>query len=505
MSNTTKNKINYKKTPAMTNPLIAGMAKAQNVTTTANGAKSNRSTLDACLDYFGAGASMRTRSDADVIDLFSKAFYQDRLIAMKTLFSFRDIRAGAGERKTFRTVIRWLAQNYTDVLVKNFDNIAFFGRYDDFYSLVGTPAETQMFEFIGNQLAKDAVAATENKPISLLAKWLKSTNTSSTESRRLGYITAKALEFSPKKYRKVLSALRNKIDILESKLSSKRYSEIDYEKVPSKASLQHRKAFLKRDPERYKQYLSSVEKGEAKINSATLYPYEIIRPIEIGNAGGDELRTLDLQWKNQPNWLGNNPHKGLVICDTSGSMAGLPILVSVSLAIYFAERNVGPFKDTFITFSENPTLQIIRGNTIAEKVRGLNRGGWMQSTNIQAAFDLILNTAVKNKLSAADLPSTIYVISDMQFNVGTGYNNKTNFEVIKEKYERAGYELPKLVWWNVNATNKDFPVTVDDNGTCIVSGCSPSILKSVLSAKTFTPIDVMLEKLNDPRYDVVKV
>jgi hypothetical protein len=244
----------------------------------------------------------------------------------------------------------------------------------------------------------------------------------------------------------------------------------------------------------------------AKINASVLYPYEIIRPIEEGRENDPTaLKTLDLQWKNQPNWLADNPHMGLVVCDTSGSMSGQPILVSVSLAIYFAERNVGPFKDTFITFSNSPSLQRITGQTIAEKVRGLNRSGWSMNTNLQASFDLILSTAIQNKIAQKDMPNALYIISDMQFDAACGSNTMTNFEVIKAKYRAAGYEMPRLIFWNVNASNGDMPVTVNDQGVCLVSGCSPSILKSVLSAKTFTPADVMLETLNKPRYDVVTV
>lgn len=490
--------------PAMTNPLVAGMAVEGNVAYTLNGAKSNASSLDACVDFFGKGAALRKNTDAQVVDLFSKAFYQDRLVALKTLFYVRDVREGQGERKTFRTLIRWLAVNYPEIMTKNINNIAFFGRWDDLYAFVGTPLENLAFETIAFQLRKDALDAADGKPISLLAKWLKSVNTSSSASRELGYKTAKALGVTAKQYRQALAALRKHIDVIEVKLSAGKFNEIDYEKVPSKASLLYRKAFNKRDGERYRAYLSAVEKGEAKINASVVYPYEIIRPIETGHENDPStLKTLDLQWKNQPNWLADNPHKGLVICDTSGSMSGQPILVSVSLAIYFAERNVGPFKDCFITFSNRPKLQRIVGQTIAEKVRGLDRGGWDMNTNVQAAFDLILDTAKKYNIAQDDMPTALYIISDMQFDQAT--SNSTNFEVIKQKYAASGYQMPRLIFWNVNAIGGDMPVTVNDQGVCLVSGCSPSILKSVLSAKTFTPADVMLETLNKPRYDVVTV
>jgi hypothetical protein len=489
----------------ITNPLVAGMRIEGNVAFTKNNAKSNASALDACVNFFGSGAAMRNRSNTDVIDVFSKAFYQDRLTAMKTLFYIRDIREGQGERKTFRTILRWLSDNYPDILEKNILNIQLFGRWDDYYDLVGTSSEKLAFSVFKKQLENDLENMNANKPVSLLAKWLKSNNTSSNESNRLGKMTAKALNFTPKEYRKTLSKLRKYIDVLEIKLSSKDWSSIDYEKVPSKASLVYRSAFIKRDTDRYRQYLSSVEKGEAKINATTVYPYDIVRPIENGEHNPDTLKTLDLSWKNMPNWLENNPHKGIVIADTSGSMNGLPICVSVSLAIYFAERNVGPFQNTFITFSESPSLQFVSGQTIAEKVRSLSRTGWGMNTNLQAAFDLILNTACKYKIEANDMPDTLYIVSDMQFDEATYGNQNTNFEVIKNKYANHGYKMPNLVFWNVNASNGDFPVTVNDEGVCLVSGCNPSILKSVLSAKSVTPVDIMFETINKDRYNVVTI
>lgn len=507
MSTTKKVNPGLKRKLSTVNPLLSGMAGATNVAVTQNGAKSLASSLSKTVDFFAKGASLRAADEASVLSLFTAAFSEDRLTALKTAFYVRDVRNGQGERKTFLRILKYLGNNYPDIARLNLENIAKFGRWDDLYAFEGTPVENDVFALFSKQLQADIISLTKRESVSLLAKWLKSVNTSSAESRRLGYKTAKALGLGVKEYRKALAKLRAYIDVIEVKLAGKRFGEIDYEKVPSRASLQYRKAFNKQDGDRYRAYLGKVEKGEAKINASTLYPYDIIRPIEIGRETDvTSLKTLDLQWKNQPNWLEGNEHKGLVICDTSGSMHGEPILVALSLAIYFAERNVGPFKDNFITFSNNPRLQTIPGVTIAEKVRGLNRGGWGMSTDLQSAFDLMLTTAITNRVKQADMVDVLYVISDMAFNAATGSNTLTNFEVIKRKYEAAGYKMPKLVFWNVNAKyGKDSPVKFDENGTALVSGCSPSILKSVLSAKTFTPIDIMLETLNNERYNCIRV
>jgi hypothetical protein len=490
-------------TPSV-NPLVQGMTIATNYTLTENAALTNKSTLNDVLDWFGAGGALRTRSEVDIINLFSRAFAQDKLLALKILFYFRDVRMGQGERKTFRVLLTWLANRYAEVAKKNLENVPFYGRWDDLYSLVGTPLEKDVFAIFSSQLKSDILNMKKGESVSLLAKWLKSENTSSGESRRMGHKTREALGLSPKKYRKILSALRKYIDVLEVKMCGKKWDEIDFEKVPSKASLNYRKAFGKHDQERYAAYLKSVEKGEAKMNAGALYPYEIIEKIS-GAFMEQDIKSLDLLWKSMPNWLEGNEGNFLTISDTSGSMHGRPIAVSVSLAIYFAQRNIGPFHNVWMNFSNHPSFQQLKGNNLKEIWDNIDRTNWDQSTNLQSAFDLILSTAVKNKVEQKDIPKAIFVISDMEFNVGCPSNNKTNFEVIKEKFAKCGYELPKVVWWNVNARNDNFPVRVDDTGTCLVSGCSPSIFKSVMKSKAVDPMSTVYETVNVERYNRIVV
>jgi hypothetical protein len=337
-----------------------------------------------------------------------------------------------------------------------------------------------------------------------LAKWLKSENTSSNESCRLGRKTREALGLTPKKYRKILSALRKYIDVLEVKMCAGEWKEIDFEKVPSKASLNYRKAFGKHDQERYAAYLAAVEKGEAKMNAGAIYPYEVMEKVSHAYAE-QEIKTLDLLWKNMPNWLEGNEHYGLVIADTSGSMNGRPIMVSVSLAIYFAQRNVGPFQNVWMNFSQAPTFQHLKGNNLKEIWDNIDRSNWDGNTDLQSAFNLILTTAMKNKVAQKDMPKVLYIVSDMEFDQACTSNDKTNFEVMKRKFEAAGYVLPNVVWWNVNARNDQYPIRTDDTGTALVSGCSPSVLKSLLSAKTFDPMSIVYETVNTPRYERVVV
>jgi len=496
----------------MTNPLVSAMAKETNFTLTENGALTNKSTLNNLLDFFAAGGALRERQESDIINLFVKAYGDDALKALKVLFYFRDIRGGQGERRTFRTCLNWLGKNYSNVVKNNLENVPFFGRWDDLYSLEGTPVEDAALNLIKRQLLTDVEAMENGQSVSLLAKWLKSENTSSKESVRLARKTREALGWSPRKYRKTLSALRAYIDVVEVKMCAKEFSGIDFEHVPSKALMNYKGAFKKHQEDRWKGYLEKVEKGEAKIQAKALFPYELLRAI-YNEEDETAVKALDLQWKNQVDWLADNPHKGLVLADVSGSMTSnnmLPLAVSISLAIYFAERNVGPFQNTFMTFSTNCQLQRLVGNNLKEKAHNLASDGFCGSTNLQSAFDAILTAAVKNRVKEEDMPSVLYIVSDMEFNAACGtydYNRRgysaTNFDVAKQKYAQAGYKFPRIVFWNVNARNDQFPITEDENGVCLVSGCSPSILKSVLSGKEFNPMAILDETIGQERYNRV--
>lgn len=491
---------------ATPNPFVQAMRVQSNLTTTENGALTNKSTLSAVLDLFGAAGAVRTRTPSDVIALFSKAFAEDRLAATKILFYIRDVRSGQGERKTFRTLLNWLGQHYPDVVRLNLENVAFYGRYDDLYALMGTPLEKDVFNLIGTQLKKDIKSMKNKESVSLLAKWLKSENTSSSESRALGARTRQALEITSKRYRKILSALRQHINVIEVDMCANNWSGINFERVPSKASSTYRKAFGKHDQERYAEYLKSVEKGEKKINAGAIFPYEILRSLVYRTPSDIDIKQSDLQWKAMPNWLEGNDHRGIVISDVSGSMSmssGLPLLVSISLALYFAERNEGPFKDIWMNFSSTPTFQKFQGNNLYEKCRNMNRSNWGMSTNLEAAFDLILNTATKSKINQKDMPSALYIVSDMEFDATS--SGVSNFDMIRAKYAAAGYKLPRVIWWNVNSRNDNFPIRSDANGTAMVSGCSPSILKSLLGAKSFDPMSIVFDTINNPRYDRVTV
>lgn len=337
----------------------------------------------------------------------------------------------------------------------------------------------------------------QNK-VSLLSKWISSENTSSSETRAQGRKIREYLGWTPKQYRKTLTALRSHLNVLEQKMSAGDWNSINFETVPSKASLIYRKAFKKRDGARYQSYLDSVKKGEKKINAAALFPYEIVSKV-TGYSSDD---TVDVLWDALPNYLEGNERNILCVCDCSGSMCGTPMNVSISLGIYTAERNKGPFAGYFITYSDNPILQKVIGDTLTQKVRNLQSQN-AYSTNLQAVFDMLLSHAVKNKVKQSDMPEQVLVITDCEFN--STQNGNTNLDALKVKYKAAKYEMPQLVFWNVNSTQNNVPATANEKNVLLVSGSSPSVFKTLLSGKQHTPVDQMIETLNQKIYDSVVV
>jgi hypothetical protein len=476
------------------NALLTAIKNKQNVTLTENGAATLKSSLRDTLDFFGLGGALRTRTEQDIISLFSKAFAEDPLVAVKSLFYIRDVRGGQGERKTFRTIFNWLAKEYPDVAIKNLDNVVEFGRWDDLFCTRGTVVwRGNVLPMIRNEWFNST------KP-SLMFKWLKSNNASSAESRTIAEEIRSFLGITPRTYRKKLSEKRAQIDIVERKMCSNSWKDISFKGVPSKAALNYKGAFEKHDGVRYAQFIADVKSGKTTINAATLYPYDIVAKCFVG----DDSSTLDVLWNALPDYTENDQTNGIVVADVSGSMSGRPMAVSISLAMYISERNNGAFKHHFITFSEKPILETVKGINIREKVQNLQRADWGMSTDLESVFDLVLNTAKEGNIPASELPSKIYIVSDMEFNQAC--NPKlTLFQTIDAKYKQAGYERPGLVFWNVNARNTHYPVRFDEHGTCLVSGCSPSILKSLLSGKIVSPEQVMLDTINVERYKTVTV
>ena len=474
-----------------------------NRTYTENGAVTYATTYSDCLDLFATIGALRSSNEQEIISRFVRAFTEDPNLALKTLFFARDVRGGLGERKVFRVCLQWLAHNAPASVKKNIPYVAEFGRWDDLLSLLGTPCEKDAMLLIKKQLEADLESMDMGDDVSLLAKWLPSVNASNAQTVQYAKKIARFLGMTDATYRKTLVKLREHIRIIENSLREKDYS-FDYSKQPSKAMFKYRKAFYRNDGERYGEFLGKVSRGEAQLHTGTLTPYEIIKPFFYEHVGDQEASAIDATWNAQEDFT--RDENALVVIDGSGSMYSrtdpMPATVALSLGIYYAERNTGAFHNHFITFSERPQLVEIKGETILEKVRYCHDYNEVANTNIQKVFELILRTAVKNNVPQSEMPSTLYIISDMEFDCCARGAELTNFEYAKKIFAEAGYDLPRVVFWNVQSRNKQQPVTQNEQGVALVSGCSPRIF-SMLKSGILSPLGYMLDILGAERYEKI--
>ena len=505
------------------NKLLNGLTDATNFTLTENGAITHKTTRSDLLDMFAMGGAMRNRPNEDVILMFRKAFAENPVYALKCLFYLRDVRGGQGERRFFRLCINDLAKSDPAAVKRNLTLIPEYGRYDDLYALMGTPVEENALDFFKKQLELDITCKTP----SLLAKWLKSENASSQETRALANITREHFGMTHKQYRKTLSILRKRINVLERLMSEGRWDEIEFDKIPSKAGLIYKNAFARHDVERMKSekevqsYADFAKDTTKTVNAKVLNPVDIAH--QIFNTSSWEVSETDRNmwdkfWANQKDYYNGRVENGIAICDVSGSMTGTPMEAAVSMSAYIAERCGGPFKDHFITFSNNPALVKFEGVDTYDKFRRARQADWGMSTNVEAAMDLLLNIAIKNNVPVSDMPSTLYIFSDMEFNgcmtCGTptvdrwGYRNNcervsnpdTLFETIAKKWAIHGYELPRVIFWNLDARQENIPAL--GGRFSYVSGFSMSMVECILSGKD--GYDLMMEKLNTERYEAIK-
>lgn len=480
-----------------------------NRTYTENGAATFVTTGSHCLDLFATVGALRSAEEQEILKRFIRAFTEDPDLAMKTLFFARDVRGGLGERKVFRVILKWLAHNAPASARKNIPYVAEFGRWDDLLSLLDTPCEKDALLVIKQQLASDLESMDMGDDVSLLAKWLPSVNASNAQTVAYAKRIARFLGMTDAQYRKTLVKLRERIRIIENNLRRKDYS-FDYSKQPSKAMFKYRKAFYRNDAERYSEFLSKVTRGEVQMHANTLMPYELVEPYLHYNwanqcfmrdISDEEKNTLNATWSSLP--VFTNHENALAIIDTSGSMyAGgepLPAAVALSLGLYFAEHNTGMFRNHFLEFSNRPQLIEVKGDTFADRLRYVASFNEIASTNLEAVFDLILNAAVRNNVPQEELPATLYLISDMEFNRCVRNAGATNFENAKAKFASHGYQLPKIVFWNVQSRNTQQPVTQNEQGVALVSGCSPRIF-NMLSCGVLSPLGYMLDILGAERY-----
>lgn len=461
----------------------------EQVSTTENGMPTLSSSMNRNVDLFFAIGSSRGK---DITDMYELAYQENKETAVRCLFWARDVREGAGERQTFRNLLKHLEKVHPSTLEKLLKHIPEFGRWDDLLIFERDYIRDQAFGLI-----KEALTQSNQ----LAAKWMPRKGKIAVELREF-------LKMTPKQYRKALVSLTN---VVEQKMCSKQWNDINFNHIPSIAASRYQKAFTKNAPEHYSEYRESLIKndGSAKINAGAIYPHMVIQGM---NAGDVDVSIA--QWDALPNYLSDN--KILPMVDVSGSMtskvspnSNISCLdVSVGLGLYLADKQTGAFRNSILTFSSKPTLQVLRGN-IYEKYKQLLRAEWQMSTNIVAAFERILEVAKKHKVSEDEMPKFLLILSDMEFDSATaswGGNKTMNagaFNVAKQNFESAGYKMPSVVFWNLNARKGNVPVRYNEEGVCLVSGFSTNILKNILAAKSLTPVDLMMDTLYCSRYNVV--
>ena len=496
-----------------------------NLTMTANGAKAYKTSGSKLVDINFAIGELRSASEENIIKKFRDAFEENPEFALKWLFWLRDVRSGSGERSAFRTILVDLSKNGLSKFVDNMvPYLGFYGRYDDMWELLNTPSKNAVLRFTAKQLKEDLANRKAGKPVSLLAKWIPSWATSSKVSMQRARIIAKYLKWNGSQYAHSMTVLRKHIDICERLMSSNNWQSIDYEKVPSKASKLYTKAFMKHDKDRYTAYLEGLKTGKAKVNASVLNPCEIVHKVyeSISWYGKNEdtLTLMEAMWKNLPDRVQG---EGDTICvlDTSGSMCSTVDSktrmtckeVAESLAIYFAERCSGVFQNKIITFSHSPKyIDLTRCDSLESKLNHIRKYGEISSTNIESTFDLLLNTAIKGHLSQDQIPKRILILSDMGFNSGscTQTPNATLFQTINQKWNKAGYEMPTLIFWNIQGEfrygygSKAIPVSYNEDFPCLlVSGYNTASLNMVLKGQE-SPLEGILSVINTERYEPIK-
>lgn len=506
---------------------------------TENGAIGFQTTGKKLVDMNFAVSSLRNSTEEEIKEMFTKVYFEDKVTAIKWLFFAGDVRQGLGERRLFRICFGELLKINSKAVINLLKLIPEYTRWDNLTRIVSEETDKDVvetvFNIVKNQIAEDINNFEENKPISLLAKWMPSNNSSSYETKKLAEKYTRALELKPTTYRKMLSKLRRYLKVVEVSMSKGEWDKIEYSAVPSRANLIYKDAFMKHDEVRRTEYLDSLSKGETKINAGVLFPHDIIAKylnVHGWNYSINEYdEAVEQLWKALPDYVKG---QGNTICvvDGSGSMydnkASGNIAcahVAQALGIYFAERSSGYYKDTYITFSENPQyVDFSNAKSLREKLIIASKYDECANTNIERVFMMILKTAVDNKLDQSELPANILILSDMEFDghvvcsssntcseprVGFGYcrpviaPDTTLFENIAYTYAQYGYKMPRLVFWNIYSRTGTIPVKENEMGVALVSGFSTTICDMVLSSET-DPYKVLLNKINSERYKAVE-
>ena len=493
------------------NEYLKNLKVDNNYDYTENGGIKHKTTMSNVLDMFAMGGAMRNHTEDDIITMFKKAYNEDHTLALRCLFYLRDVRGGQGERRFFRTVYKWMGDHLTEECENLIPRVSEYGRWDDLFELFDTKAEGAMMGYI-------MYALNMNKD-HLLYKWMPSINASSNSTKERGRKFAREFDLTERQYRKFLSEGRKACNLVETLMSQNEWDQIAFDKLPSRAGLLYKNAFMRRE-ETKDRYAAFMSNEKTHVNASVLNPVDIAHQI-LDYRGWNRPSTTERQawqkyWDNLKDYYDGKEEPGIAVVDVSGSMWGQPLEAAVSMGAYIAERGKGPFQNHFITFSDNPQLVEFEGVDIYDKFIRARDAEWGGSTNIEAVFNMLLSTALKHRTPASDMPKTLYIFSDMEFNRcitsgptsadrwGYSYSRRTLnenqintvIEAQANEWQAYGYEIPRVIFWNLDARHENIPAI--GPGFSYVSGFNMNMVECILSGKD--GVQLMLEKLNSPRY-----
>lgn len=502
------------------------MENKSNWKLTENQAPARTTTGDNLIDLFAVIGAMRERKESDIISMWESAYRENAELAVRMIFYAGDIRGiGLGERRTFRILIKHLANTHPSIMRKNIVNIPYYNRWDSLYELVATPCEHDMWDLVRTQWLEDFGNMKHNKPISLMAKWLASVNASSKKTCMLGHKTARELGLSESMYRRALSKLRAYLKVVEKSMSAQEWATIEYSAVPSYAMKNYSKAFARHDQERFSNYKESLEQriadgtiSQKDIKSATLFPYDLVKKYIEAGVGtsydswsrrsyiGIYDTITEAQWKALPDYLDEEANV-VVMADVSGSMYSpnyQPISASLGLALYFAQHNKGIYHNKYMTFTDRPSFLTINENaSLRDQLAQAWDAGVGFSTNLERAFTYILNTAIGNDVKPEEMPKALVVVSDMEIDPFFRGQGLDFLEEMTRRFRNAGYTMPKVLFWNVEGRNSTFHAKSTNPNAVFASGYSASAFTSIVKGINKTAYEVMYDTLMDAQYDRV--
>ena len=494
-------------------------ALLDNLAYTDNGALSLSTTNSARVNLFFK-LTRNAYNNESFTNLIDESLKEDTLDTLKIIFHGRDSRGGKGDRQTFIEAMKYIFTVNPDIFYKNIEHVPFYGRYQDWFEILYAlryavhynTIRDKIVELVCEKLEEDKLNMINGESVSLLAKWIPSEQKKWNKNTSIyDYICNKLYKTDyPTSYhyrllrKNYISPLRSYINIVETYMCNNKWDDIDFSKVPSVAMHNLKKAFVRHTPDKFVNWLSDVKKGKSKINTSQLYPHTIVHEIFKNNENSE---ILEVQWNDivkNTQKLGKFS-KSLVLCDVSGSMEGTPMDVCIALGLLISSITDEPFRNLIITFSAEPTFFNVPDVPLYDKIEHIRNMPWGMNTDLNKVFDLILSRAQKYNILKQDMPETLYIFSDMQFDIATNSNCTTAMENIEIKYREAGYLVPKIIFWNLASIGSDFPVEFNTLNVALVSGFSQSILKNILECTDMTPYNIMRQTIDNPRYDIITI